>query len=136
MLLRSLQRALYKDETSRSISEPSAGPLFGGEQEEDDLASGTIYVLRSKASHPVVAENREVLHKIGVTGGSVERRVANVKLDPTFLMSDVDIVATYELYNVSRSKLEKLIHRIFNSAQLDIEIKDRFGKPIIPGSGF
>ena len=60
-----------------------------------------------------VAANRDVLHKIGVTSGSVERRIANARLDPTFLMADVEIVATYELYNINRTKLENLIHRVF-----------------------
>src|SRR3546814_4879427 len=49
LLLRSLQRALYKDDASRRVSEPSAGPLFAGESDDGDLASGTIYVLRSKS---------------------------------------------------------------------------------------
>jgi hypothetical protein len=136
LLLRSLQRALYKDETSRRVSEPTAGPLFSVEADDGDLASGIIYVLRSKSEHPVVAANREVLHKIGVTGGDVGRRIANAKLDPTFLMADVEIVATYELYNISRTKLENVIHRVFDPARLDIEIKDRFGNPVIPREWF
>jgi hypothetical protein len=135
-LLRSLQRALYKDETSRRVSEPTAGPLFSAEADDGDLASGTIYVLRSKSDHPVVAANRDILHKIGVTGGDVKQRIANAKLDPTYLMADVEIAATYELYNINRAKLENLIHRIFNAAQLDIEIKDRFGNPVIPREWF
>lgn len=130
LLLRSLQRALYKDDASRRISEPSAGPLFSGEASAEDLASGTIYVLRSKSDHPIVAKHRDVLHKIGVTGGDVERRITNAKLDPTFLMADVEVVATYELYNINRAKLENLIHRVFGEARLDIEIKDRFGQPV------
>jgi hypothetical protein len=136
LLLRSLQRALYKDETSRRVSEPTAGPLFSAEADDGDLASGTIYVLRSKSDHPVVAANRNILHKIGVTGGDVGRRVANVKLDPTFLMADVEIVASYELYNINRTKLENVIHRVFDPARLDIEIKDRFGNPVIPREWF
>lgn len=136
LLLRSLQRALYKDDASRRISEPSAGPLFSGESSEDDLASGTIYVLRSKSDHPVVAQHRDVLHKIGVTGGDVERRIANAKLDPTFLMADVEIVATYTLFNINRTKLENIIHRVFDPARLDIEIKDRFGNPVVPREWF
>ena len=51
-------------------------------------------------------------------------------------MADVEIVATYELYNINRSKLENLIHRIFSAAQLNIEIKDRFGNPVIPREWF
>jgi hypothetical protein len=136
LLRRSLQRALYKDEGGRRITEPAAGPLFAGENEDSDQASGTIYVLRSKSDHPIVAANRDLLHKIGVTGGDVAKRLANAKLDPTFLMSDVEIVATYDLYNISRTKLENLIHRIFGAARLDIEIKDRFGQPVTPREWF
>lgn len=132
LLRRSLQRALYKDEAGRRVTEPAAGPLFAGESHDDDHASGTIYVLRSKSDHPLVTANREVLHKIGVTGGDVPRRVANAKIDPTYLMADVEIVATYELFNINRAKLENLIHRIFEPARLDIEVKDRFGTPVIP----
>jgi hypothetical protein len=136
LLLRSLQRALYKDDAGRRITEPSAGPLFDDQTEDSDQASGTIYVLRSKSAHPVVAENRAVLHKIGVTGGSVERRIANARLDPTYLMADVEIVATYELYNVNRAKLEAVIHKVFGAARLDVEIMDRLGRPIVPKEWF
>jgi hypothetical protein len=48
----------------------------------------------------------------------------------------VEIVATYKLFNISRIKLENLIHRIFDPARLDIEIKDRFGNPVIPREWF
>ncbi len=106
ILLRSLQRALYKDETGRRITEPTAGPLFADETDDGDLASGKIYVLRSKSENPLVAQNRDLIHKIGVTGGSVERRIANAKFDATFLLADVEIVATYELFNINRTKLE------------------------------
>jgi len=136
LLMRSLQRALHKDEAGRRITDPVAGPLFAGDNAEGDLASGTIYVLRSKSKDPVVVANRDVLHKIGVTGSDVTQRVANAKLDPTFLMADVEIVATYQLYNINRTKLENLIHRIFDPARLDIVIKDRFGQPIIPREWF
>ena len=64
------------------------------------------------------------------------RRIANAKLDATFLLADVEIVATYTLYNINRTKLENLIHRIFDPARLDIEIKDRFGNPVIPREWF
>ena len=133
MLLRSLQRRLYEDDTSRIITEvDSAGPLFSSETIEGDEASGTIYVLKSKSTNPMVAENRELVHKIGVTGTSMRQRLSGANQQPTFLMADVEIVAEYELYNINRMKLENLLHRIFDSARLDIEIKDRFGKPTVP----
>jgi len=136
LLRRSLQRALYKDEAGRRISEPNAGPLFAGEADDEDQTSGTIYVLRSKSDHPTIAANRDVLHKIGVTGGNVERRIANAKTDATFLLADVEVVATYRLVGIDRVKLENLIHRVFGLARLEIEIKDRFGKPFIPREWF
>jgi len=130
ILLRSIIRAMYKDETSRFITDQSNGPLFTDEHSDDDQESGTIYVLRSLSEHPVVKENRNVVHKIGVTGGEIKKRLANAKNDPTFLMDEVEIVATYKLANINRVKLENLIHKFFSSARIDIEIIDRFGKPI------
>ena len=96
----------------------------------------TIYVLRSKSDNPFVAAHRDLVHKIGVTGGDLAARIANAKLDPTFLMADVEVVATYKLYKINRTKLENLIHRVFERARLDIEIKDRFGRPVIPREWF
>jgi len=71
-----------------------------------------------------------------VTNLSVEKRIAGARLQPTFLMADVEVVATYELFNINRTKLENLIHRVFEAARLDIEIKDRFGNPVVPREWF
>lgn len=136
LLLRSLQRALHRDEAGRRITDPSAGPLFGGTAEESDDESGTIYVLRSKSSHPTVAAHRDVVHKIGVTGGDVEARVASASVEATFLLAEVEVVATYKLYNINRSRLENTLHRFFANARLDIEIQDRFGNPVVPREWF
>lgn len=130
ILLRSLMRAMYKDETSRFITDPNSGPLFSDESSADDEDSGIIYVLRSFSDLPTIKERRTIVHKIGVTGGEVEKRIINAKNDPTFLLADVEIVATYKLANINRVKLENIIHKFFSSARLDIEIKDRFGKPV------
>ena len=135
-LMRSLQKRLWEDEAGRRITDPSLGPLFDDLVGESDIGSGTIYVLRSKSDHPEIKQRASVLHKIGVTGGSVSSRIANAKLDPTFLMADVEVVATYELYNINRVKLENLIHRIFDSVKLNIQISDRFGNPIYPREWF
>lgn len=136
MLMRSLQRALNKDETGRRITDPTAGPLFSDQSADGDEAAGTIYVLRSKSDLPIVTKNRELIHKIGVTNIPVAQRIAGARLQPTFLMADVEVVATYELYNINRTKLEKLIHRVFEPARLDIAIKDRFGNPVVPREWF
>lgn len=136
VLSRSFQKALYRDETARRITEQSAGPLFGNVAEPDDLESGTIYVLRSKSVHPYVEEHRELIHKIGVTGQPVASRIANARNDPTFLLADVDIVAEYRLYNINRTKLEGLIHRALGPARLDLSAGDRFGKTVQPREWF
>ena len=78
-------------------------PLFSDVTEDGDVGTGRIYVLRSKSDHPAIKEHRNVIHKIGVTGGDIKKRLVNAKLDPTFLMADVEIVATYELSNIHRA---------------------------------
>jgi len=136
ILLRSLQKALYKDDAGRRLTNPNAGPLFDDQVDDTDHESGTIYVLRSKSEQPEIKANVNVLHKIGVTGGDVDRRITNAKLDPTFLMADVEVIATYELYNINRTKLENLLHRFFDGARLDVQITDRFGNHVVPREWF
>jgi T5orf172 domain len=136
LLLRSLQRALYKDEGGRRVTEPLAGPLFGDGLDDNDIESGTIYVLRSESDHPYVSQHRNLIHKIGVTGGKVEARIANAALDATYLLAAVEVIATYKLANINRVKLENLFHRLFAPAQLDLVISDRFGNPVRPREWF
>lgn len=136
--LRSLQRALYKDERNRRILPPDteAAPLFSDQAAEDDARSGTIYVARSLSNHPFIKEHRELVHKIGVTGGEVHRRIADAKKGPTYLLAGVEIVATYKLANVNRKALEALLHRVFARARLDLALKDRFGGQVEPKEWF
>jgi hypothetical protein len=136
MLGISLKRALYKNEASRRVGPPEYKPLLSDQAEEGDIESGTIYVLRSKSNEPFVAENRELIHKIGVTGGSVEKRIANAANEATYLLADVEVVATYRLVGINRNKVENLIHRGLGAAQIDLVIKDRFGKPVKPREWF
>jgi hypothetical protein len=132
MLMRSLQRQLNKDDAGRRITDSIAGPLFANQSAEGDIESGTIYVLRSKSDHPVVSENRDLVHKIGVTNTSVEQRIAGARLQATYLLADVEIVASYKLFNLNRSKLEHILHRVLSPARLDLTIQDRFGNPVKP----
>ena len=136
LLRRSLQRALYKDDAGRRITDADAGPLFGETLEPDDIESGTIYVLRSHSTHPFVAEHRELIHKIGVTGGKVETRIAGANKDATYLLADVEVVATYKLHNINRTRMENLFHRLFSPAQIELTIPDRFGNPVKPREWF
>lgn len=136
LLRRSLQRALYKDEAGRRVTDPDAGPLFSDSSQNDDIESGTIYVLRSLSDHPYIAEHRQLMHKIGVTGGKIETRINNAKNEATYLLAAVEVVASYKLFGINRTKLENLFHRLFAPAQLDLVIHDRFGQPVKPKEWF
>lgn len=100
------------------------------------VETGTIYVLRSHSNHPYFEQHRDLIHKIGVTGGDVTARISNARADPTFLFADVEVVATYKLININRAKLEALLHRFFAAARLDVEIPDRFGRAVKPREWF
>lgn len=135
LLLRSLLRSRLEDKTARTISSNNAGPLFS-DVADDDSETGTIYVLRSKSELPEILPIRDAIVKIGVTGGPVKSRISNAKNEATYLLGDVESIDEYTLYNVSRKKLENLIHQIFADAQLQITIRDRFGKPFTPREWF
>lgn len=137
MLLRSLQRAFYNDPAARRLVSPESGQLsFGGELEADDVESGTIYVLRSLSNHPYVTQHRELIHKIGVTGSKVETRIANAEHDSTYLLAKVEVIATYKLAGINRTRMENLFHKLFAPARLNITINDRFGHPVQPEEWF
>lgn len=137
LLLRSLQRAFYNDPAARRLVSLESGQMsFGGEFEADDVESGTIYVLRSLSDHPYVAQHRDLIHKIGVTGSKVETRIADAEHDATYLLAKVEVVATYKLAGINRTRMENLFHRLFAPARLDITINDRFGHPVQPQEWF
>lgn len=88
---------------------------------EKDVESGTIYVLRSKSRLPEIASLKN-LYKIGFTATSLESRLANARKEPTYLCADVEVVATWKVYNVKSSAFEALIHKLFGSVQLQITV--------------
>lgn len=143
LLMRSLKKALNTDKAGRRILvAKNIGPLFSSahlsEQDTDiEVKSGSIYVLRSLSDNEFIKANKHVLHKIGVTTGKVNQRITEAKKDSTYLLADVELVATYSLpENIVPQKLEKLIHKVLQSAQLDIVIEDRFGNPVKPKEWF
>ena len=66
----------------------------------------------------------------------MESRIAGAEKDATYLLADVEVVATYKLHNVNRIRLESIFHRLFGAAQLDLTIEDRFGHPVKPREWF
>lgn len=88
---------------------------------DNDVESGTIYVLRSKSTRPEIAAVKD-LYKIGFTVTSVESRIANARREPTYLCADVETVATWRVYNIKSSTFEALIHKLFAPAQFNVTI--------------
>ena len=145
LLLRSLRRALNKDENSRRIVplQPDAeedfsdlGPLFSSEVEDGDCGSGAIYVARSLSDNPFVQANREILHKIGLTTGDPEKRVSNAKKETTYLFAAVELVAVYRLANINCKAFESLLHKFLARARIDLALVDRFGGKVQPREWF
>jgi hypothetical protein len=140
LLLLSLKKALWRDPAGRRImpaghdphplftaADLDAEPMFVDAPAFDDELSGYLYILRSKSDHPFVAEHRELLHKIGYTRGELEDRFANAASERTFLMADVELVATYRIANASAGKLENVLHRFFASARIDVKLREEVG---------
>jgi hypothetical protein len=135
LLLRSLQRALNKDKVSRRITTPDLGPLFSDTAAEDDLPTGYICVLRSQSTIPTlrasVGHSQDRRHR-----GRRQKTHCQRQEDPTYLLAEVEIVATFKLANINRKGLEALLHKFFDSARLDVGLQDRFGIPVKPKEWF
>jgi hypothetical protein len=126
----SLAAGLYRDKGGRRISDPTIGGLFGATATDDDVGTGTVYVLQSLSEHSAVAPNRNILHKIGVTRGSVQTRIANADKEATYLLAPVRVVAEFGVYNIRPHGIERLLHTYFDAARAEIELKDRFDHPV------
>ena len=127
MLSRSLSRELYKD--GRRILPPR---LDENEAEisENEL-KGFIYILKSKSLNPDIQAIPN-LYKIGFSTTPVEERIKNAKSDPTYLMADVKIVASYRVAGIKPVYFENLIHKIFDHVKLKLEISDKNGIKTVP----
>nr|WP_237392657.1 hypothetical protein [Steroidobacter denitrificans] len=54
-----------------------------------------------------------MLHlSVGVTGGRVETRIANAEYDSTYLLAKVEVVATYKLAGINRTRMENLFYKL------------------------
>ncbi len=150
-LLRSFARVLYEDDNGRQIIEaapsvagplftgadPVGGPLFTGEAQRgspEDRYTGNIYVVESLSTEPSIAALRGRLFKIGFTTQQVEKRLATVQVDPTFLLAPVRIVTVFETVNLNPKKLEQLIHHFFGHAQLQVDVL--LGRKVTPREWF
>ena len=86
---------------------------------ENDVISGWIYILRSLSTNPEIAGIKD-LYKIGFTRQTVEQRTADAENESTYLFAKVQIVKTYQVANIKASTFENLIHKLFDSVQLQV----------------
>lgn len=138
MLFRSLGKQLldngkiitHNHETDESFLVDNANLIS-----EEDTESGWIYILQSKSTNTEISSIRN-LYKIGYSTVPVPERIKNASKEATYLLADVDIVASYKTYNLEAQKFEHLIHRFFAEVCLNIDINDDKGRRITPREWF
>ena len=116
MYLRTLASQLYEASGFSVVDSEHVATV------DDGAAVGRIYILESLSEDPKIKTVAN-LHKIGVTHTTVEERVKNAAIEPTYLMAPVKIVEDYRLtgeYNPQ--KVEALIHEVFRAAQVDVGV--------------
>ena len=135
------ESSMYRQSLSIRLFEQQGQAIVQtGISDEDILdgterASGFIYVLRSLSDDPQIA-GLENLHKIGFSRGPVEKRIAGAEKSPTYLMAPVEVVATYQTYDLNVSKFETMLHRVFADVRLDITQIDGMGRAYDPSEWF
>jgi hypothetical protein len=134
MLLRSLATELYKDGRRVTEHEDKLIDELEGIKKEDSQ-TGYIYVLKSLSSQPGIADQTD-LYKIGYSSSSVEERIKNAKDEPTYLMAPVQIVTSFECYNLNPQKLELILHKFFGQVCLEVDVFDHNGKRHTPREWF
>ena len=138
MLYRSLAKALYKD--GRIFSETNEQENsnfythFGGIT-EDDTSTGYIYILKSHSTDPHI-QSLDHLYKIRFATTTVEKRIANAKKEPTYLMAGVEVIAEYQAFNINPQKFEYYLHAFFGESCLDLLVADKNGKNHQPKEWF
>lgn len=134
MLLRSLARELYKD--GRRITEHEDRLIKEmANVTEEDQSTGHIYVLKSLSSDPQIAQQAD-LFKIGFSSVAVEQRIKKAEDDPTYLMAAVQVITSFECYNLNPQKLELILHKFFGKVCLEVDVFDRSGKRHTPREWF
>ena len=132
MLFRSLVKAMQID--GFSISE-IIDVEQGVEITQDDIQNGHIYVLRSLSQKYEIRQLKD-LYKIGYCTTDITGRIKNAGKEPTYLMSDVEVVLSARCYNLSVRKFEAGIHAFFNKVNVLFEIKDDKGVAHFPKEWF
>jgi hypothetical protein len=124
MLHRSLYKQLLKGgkTVSHKLDAEGADKKIG----KQDTSSGFIYILSSQSEDSQILSIPN-LYKIGYSTTPVEKRIANAAKEATYLMAPVNIMASFECYNMNTQKFENLIHTVFKDVVVDVEVADLKG---------
>ena len=133
MLYRSLGKALKLD--GFCISDLIVNQTSDVNIESSDIQNGYIYVLRSLSRAPQIRSVRN-LYKIGYCTSDVTTRIKNAIHEPTYLMSDVEVVLTVRCYNLDVPYLEASIHEFFRDVNVNFEVRNLEGKIHYPKEWF
>jgi hypothetical protein len=118
LLMESLRRSLYA-EHGAMITVPEDEVLDPTMVE--DIITGSVYILRSMLDNEHI-KSLTNFYKIGFTSEPVKKRISGAENSPTYLYGGVKLVAEYEVRNAAAKGVEKLLHKFFATANLDIEI--------------
>ena len=141
MLYRSLDKALLnKSNDGKIVSHLESEiqeELFNNINavKEEDIATGWIYVLKSKSENPEIASIKD-LYKIGFSSTPVTDRLKNASKEATYLFSDVHLISTYKCYNQDAHGIEQLLHRFFSKVCLNVDVFDDKKRRITPREWF
>lgn len=100
-----------------------------------DKITGYIYVLRSLSDNTAIKEQKD-LYKIGFSTATVEERISNAQHEPTYLMAQVEIVASYKVVNLHSQKFEDIIHQILKPVRFHLTVTDDKGNGHEPKEWF
>ncbi len=129
IFLDTLRRSITSDGyIVTELQEADSGDLFS-EQTIDpkDIHDGWIYVLKSLSEEPDI-KNQDHLYKIGFTTTPIEQRIANAKNEPTYLMENVECIASWKTFNMHTQTFENLIHQVFSAVKFHTTVNDNEGK--------
>jgi T5orf172 domain len=138
MLFRSLGKQIQK--SGKLITNTHEGinnELYvnAGMVKEEDIQTGWVYILKSKSTNLDISVIKD-LYKIGFSSTPIDERIKNAKNEATYLFADVTKVESFALYNRNADKLEKLLHRFFALACLNIDIYNDKGQRATPREWF
>jgi hypothetical protein len=135
LLLRSLARALYKDETGRRILRPDS--TFDSMQgiTHHDMRTGVIYILRSLSKDAALRGIRN-LYKIGYTEKELDKRITGAERQQTYLEAPVQVVTSFECYNLDPRRFERLVHAMLHHQRVNVLLHSRDGGSYRPREWF